>query len=175
MSRHSTECYCAWCTQTEKVRRIIGKLFGYPDCCVEAYETERAPTRKQKVMRKIVCDRLCDLELPGATNFIPCHKHVKQMFLRGKTEKKLAAMCNNIIQRPWPLTESIPNFESGKYQLHAYNALTDNEYAIWYKFMGGSGSSAFVEDEEPRGRDKTVKEITCVLNKWVVKKKFNSD
>jgi hypothetical protein len=100
---------CAFCEQDPK---IIGKFFGYHQCCIDAFiehakkhgggDTDHLTHYQEKFLK----------ETEGSTHFMPCSKHAKQV-----VKKKIpihGLVSNRIYSIPFPETgdDAVEEFEN---------------------------------------------------------------
>ena len=171
MSSHLNHCKCVACVAPANIRHIIGRVCGYPDCCLQAYEKSALTTpknkkqqkakRKQKQLRKIQ-----DGAAACIAQFWPCVRCADIILRRYKKSKDVVQAFSTVIQRPWGLTEewTVPNDLDGRqlqedsfnmFNDHAHNILSTADYNLMMDYlydehffaMIGQGTTADDEKE----------------------------
>jgi hypothetical protein len=166
MSRHLLDCDCSWCTPTENIRRLLGKIFGYPDCCIEAFENEEEGTTYQVETRR----KLKKIQKKSGVEcihiFMPCYKCVEDILtacakccpkkkkLKNLRRRTIISVFRKFINRPFPYEYAPSSPIEDKFLKQAETILTSAEFDELYdSFVGlnldGSGPfMGFESDSE---------------------------
>ena len=152
MSRHITNCRCSWCKPPETIRRLLGKVFGYPECCVDAFENESSDFSAKDRVRNELFDLKNRSGLESLAVFIPCRECAAPMLKACKTYKKrgkrgIIKAFKKFMTRPF----SYDHMPEGPYDETFQNAavlkLNGAEYVEMYNYFEDNPPES--DSEEP--------------------------
>ena len=142
MSRHLTNCPCTWCQPPEAIRRLFGKVFGYPQCCIDAFEDESDNYSAKDDVR----DELTDLKTTAVSGlkslgvFMPCRKCAGPMLKACKTYKRrgkrgFVKAFKKFMTRPFSYDYMPEGPHDDTFKKAAVQKLTSAEYEELYDYF----------------------------------------
>jgi hypothetical protein len=142
MSRHITNCDCSWCHPPEAIRRLFGKVFGYPECCIEAFENEPQNYSAKDDVRGELTDmkRTAVSGLKSLAVFMPCRNCAGPMLKACKTYKRrgkrgLVKAFKKFMTRPFSYDFMPDDPYDETFQNAAAEKLTGAEYEELYDYF----------------------------------------
>ena len=102
--------------------RVMGKVLGYPDCCITSHEKRLA--RGQAAPSELACRAMKTIPKGCKYHWIPCQKCASQILLGTATFASLLVYKRPLIDLTGKLTLPVV-------QQHAKDMLTQEEYKLY--------------------------------------------
>jgi hypothetical protein len=92
---------CKLCDETPAKKRKIGKMFGYPECCIDEFISDTEEFKKTKIDNRTPEQKSIALYTGG---FVPCKNHAIEIeyggievesIIVGRDEKKIKKFMNS--------------------------------------------------------------------------------
>ena len=138
-------CACSECQQPPHIRRLLGRIYGMPRCCVDGFEDEDISQSGKNDYLCVIRGDLCEImsDSPESIrSYVPCPSCSIKIWKRCESGEDIRTVCEDFIIRRWPLEENLHPMDA-EFRQHASDILSPEEYDSFFNHYFGADTPEY--------------------------------